>query len=728
VPIANQAAAAVTDVSDRAVNDLQGLFEDAQRLLRAGRAYEALTTLRDILGSCPNHPDALNFASVAFGQLDMTDEAIKFSRQAVAARPTDAGFHLNLANRLNDQGHVDEALAGYEQALAIDPNHRATLKSRLRCLAAEDRWSEAEDVADRLAALSVDDADVLAECGEVCIGADNKRRALKFYRSALDIEPDRLSWLLQTARLAITLNDVELATTCGERVLEQEEHPEMRAMLASIMHRIGDYAAVLEHLEAIPEDSDQAANAANLMGMMLVGQGKTREGIDAMARTAVLAPDTFALQATRAMYSNYDPAMSTAALRDVHLAVGRHFARALPEIGGTDLALPHDPERRLRIGFVSPDFRAHSVAYFTQPYFRAFNRDHFEVFAYAHVANEDMVSLCLRESVTSWQNVFSMSDNALAEQIRQDRIDILIDLAGLTRDTRLLAFTARPAPIQMSYIGYPNTTGLPAIDYRITDGIADPDDADDDYSETLIRVPGCFLCYAIPDHAPPVEPGPAEHRDYVTFGSFNNFAKVNPEVVAAWADVLKAVPGSRMICKSTASTDPTAQSVVRLSFEAAGVDPSRVSFSSFRHTPESHLAVYNDIDIALDTFPYNGTTTTCEALWMGVPVITLRGDRHAGRVGASLLQAIGFPAGITESREDYVLTARLLAESRGLLKTLRRSLRETVRNSPLCDSQRHAETLEQGFRAVWQMWCEQQTPTAVDNGTSNLQAPSRRSS
>ena len=283
-----------------------------------------------------------------------------------------------------------------------------------------------------------------------------------------------------------------------------------------------------------------------------------------------------------------------------------------------------------------------------------------------------------------------------------------IDLAGFTRDNRLLAFTARPAPIQMTYIGYPNTTGLPAIDYRITDWIADPEGVDDDYTETLIRLPGCFLNYAIPAHAPPVKPGPCEERGHVTFGSFNNFAKINPKLLALWAEVLHAVPDSRILFKSTSSADPTAQKVIRNELECLGIDTARVTFSAFKPTAQDHLDVYNEIDIALDTFPYNGTTTTCEALWMGVPVITLRGDRHVSRVGASLLSTIGFPAGIAEDKDEYVTTARLLAENPGLLGTARRNLRSTIMRSSLCDNRGHAATLEQAFRAVWQIWCEQQ--------------------
>ncbi len=693
--------------NDDARRKLHALFSEAQRLLGEKSANEALLPLRDILAEHPNHPDALNLTSVAFGQLNMAEEAEQYSRKAIARRPEDAGFHLNLANRLNDQDRHDEAVEAYERAMLLAPGNAPVLKSYMRCLAGAERWPEARRAVDLLLPLVTDQADVLVECAEICIQADDRNRALELHQDALELEPERADWLRQLARLAILQNQVELARTTAEQALGIEEDAEMRSMLASIMHRFSQFDDMARHLDAIPDDSAQAGNAANLRGMMKVAQARTREGLDDMALTERLAPDAFPLQATRVMYLNYDPDLTRQELRDAHLAVGRRFAGALPPMDQRGLAPPHDPERRLRIGYVSPDLRSHSVAYFARPFLDAFDRDRFDVVAYAHLAREDGVSEDLRRQVTEWRNVFDLNDQALAERIREDRIDILIDLAGLTRDTRILAFTARPAPIQMSYIGYPNTTGLPAIDYRITDWIADPEGADEDYGETLIRLPGCFLSYAIPSHAPPLESSPFEHRGHMTFGSFNNFAKINPGVIALWAEVLRAVPDSRLLCKSTSSGDATAQQVIRDGFTQRGIDPGRVGFCEFRQTPESHLAVYNDIDIALDTTPYNGTTTTCEALWMGVPVVTLRGDRHAGRVGASLLTAIGFEAGIAETPEDYVLTARLLAENPGLLKTARRALRDTVLHSPLCDRDSHARSLEDAFRAVWRIWCEE---------------------
>ena len=676
-------------------------------MLEAGHADQALVPLRDILSRYPDHPDALNFASVAFGQLGMVEEAERCSRQAIATRPDDAGFHLNLANRLNDQGRHDEAIEAYERAIELVPDHVSALKSYLSCLAGCQRWPEARAVVGQLLPNIQNDPNMLATCAEACIGAEDLHQALKLYQQALASDADRIEWLLQLARIAMNLHRTELTKTTAEHVLELQENAEMRSMLAALMHRACDLESMARHLEAIPEGTEQAANAANLLGMMQSSQAKLREGLDNMARTETLAPDAFPLQATRLMYLNYDPDRSREALREAHWAVGRRFANALPLMDQRQLALPHDPERRLRIGYVSPDLAGHSVAYFARPFFSSFDRDRFDVIAYANVATEDMVSEDMRHLVTGWQNVFGWSERQLAERIREDRIDILIDLAGLTRDNRLLAFTARPAPIQISYIGYPNTTGFSAIDYRITDWMADPEGAEEDYCETLIRLPGCFLSYATPTHAPPLEPGPCEHRNYITFGSFNNFAKINDDVLTLWAEVLRAVPGSRFLLKSTSSGDPVAQSEIRSQLNSLGIDPSRLQFSAYRQSPQGHLALYNDVDIALDTFPYNGTTTTCEALWMGVPVVTLKGDRHASRVGASLLTTIGFEAGIAECRDDYVLTARLLAENPSLLKTARRTLRYTVMRSSLCDQEAHARTLEEAFRAVWRIWCEE---------------------
>jgi predicted O-linked N-acetylglucosamine transferase (SPINDLY family) len=683
------------------------LFVDAQRALKAAQGDRAAPLLAEALNLSPTNPDAFNLLSVAFGQMGRHLEAVQQSRAAVALRPGDAGFQLNLANRLVDLEAHEEAIAAYRAALELEPGHVGALKSFMRCLRHAGENEEAAAIAVRLARAVAHQPELIAECADQCVRANRQESALELYQQAAALQPETLPWRLQIARLAIMLEKLELAIETAEAVLAEHDNDEMRSLLASIMHRIRDYDRMAALLAAIPEDSEQAANAANLTGMMLASQSDIAGAVKAMARTRELSPHSFALQATRVMYLNYDPAQSRDALRAAHLDFGRLFDDALPRLDQSGLGRLRDPERRLRIGYVSPDLRGHSVAYFALPFFDAYDQSRFEVVVYSHLPAPDQVTDHLRHRINLWRDVYELSDQQLAEQIREDGIDILVDLAGLTRNSRLLAFTARPAPIQMTYIGYPNTTGMAAIDYRITDWIADPDGTDDDHTETLIRVPGCFLCYAIPIHAPEIGPSPMAANGHVTFGSFNNFAKVTPAVVGLWADVLKAVPGSRLLLKSTSSDDPVTQKRLCAEFEKVGVAPERIAFQDYRRTQASHLTAYNDIDIALDTFPYNGTTTTCEALWMGVPVVTLAGDRHASRVSASLLTAVGFEAGIAHSPEEYVTTARLLAENPKMLTTARQTLRQTIYRSPLCDNRAHARTMTEIFRTVWRLWCEQ---------------------
>jgi protein O-GlcNAc transferase len=554
-------------------------------------------------------------------------------------------------------------------------------------------------------ALAADGAEALAARAGALVRT-NPGAALELYRAAILRAPQRIGWWLAIAKLGLELGRVDQAIEAAEQVLSA--HPaqaEASVLLASALLRRRDFTRMAEVLAAAPKSGAQAGNLANLTGTMLVQQGRIGEGLAAMQAIRRLAPRSATLQMSRVMYLNYDPDLSRADLFREHRSFGAAFRDAAAPVA-TPLACTRDPHRRLRIGYLSPDFRTHSVAYFVAPVFQAFDRERFETIGYAHVAKPDPVTEHLRSLASAWRDVTPLDDAELARLIRDDRIDILVDLAGFTKDSRLLACTARPAPIQISYLGYPNTTGLPQIDYRITDHVADRDDADDFHTETLIRLPRCFLAFAAPDHAPEIEPPPVLRNGYVTFGSFNNLAKVNDKVVALWAQVLRGVPGSRLLLKASGSGDPTARQHLRGAFAAAGVDPDRIEFAAYAASARAHLEVYRQVDVALDTFPYNGTTTTCEALWMGVPLVTLAGERHAARVGASLLSAAGFPAGVAERPDAYVTTARLLAEQPQLLVAARANLRADMARSPLCDAAGHARALEEAYRAVWRIWCE----------------------
>jgi protein O-GlcNAc transferase len=299
-----------------------------------------------------------------------------------------------------------------------------------------------------------------------------------------------------------------------------------------------------------------------------------------------------------------------------------------------------------------------------------------------------------------------MSDEALAERIRHDGIDILVDLVGHTAMNRLLVFARRPAPIQVTWLGYPNTTGLTAIDYRLVDAVTDPEgEADALASETLVRLPGGFLCYGGHGGAPAPGPAPCLATGTVTFGSFNSPPKLSAATLDAWAQVLARLPESRLLLKGKPFADAATRALYLGRLAERGVAPERVELAAWL-PDQAHLALYDRIDIALDPFPYNGTTTTCQALWMGVPVVALRGDRHASRVGASLLTQIGLTDLIADSVEAYVETAIALAGDPARLADLRHSLRPRMAASPLCDATGFARKIEQAYRTMWQRWCE----------------------
>ncbi len=360
-------------------------------------------------------------------------------------------------------------------------------------------------------------------------------------------------------------------------------------------------------------------------------------------------------------------------------------------------------DRRLRIGYVTPDLHGHSVGYFFRPLLEQHDRDAFEVTCYTNDWRPDGVTAgWLRELPDRWRDTTAMTDAEVAETVRADEIDILIDLAGHTAHHRLLVFAHRAAPVQVTYCGYANTTGLDTVDYRITDVWADPPGTTEAlHSETLVRLPGGFLSYQPKPGAP--EPGdpPSLEHGYVTFGSVNYLPKVTAAVTAVWCRILNALPESRLLFKALAFGDESVRERVLSDFERHGVDPSRIELVSPTDSHREHLELYSRIDIALDTFPYAGTTTTCETLWMGVPIVTLAGRSHVARVGVSLLSQIGREELIADDEDSFAKIATALARDRGRLVELRREMRPRMAASPLLDASRLAREIEDAYRTMW---------------------------
>jgi predicted O-linked N-acetylglucosamine transferase (SPINDLY family) len=363
----------------------------------------------------------------------------------------------------------------------------------------------------------------------------------------------------------------------------------------------------------------------------------------------------------------------------------------------------------LKIGYVSADFRIHSVARFFETLLANHNRDSVETFCYADIESSDHVSERLASLSDHWCPVRGLTDDELAGKVYADEIDILVDLGGHTANNRLCMFALKPAPIQVSWLGYPDTTGLTSMDYRVTDARADPPGKTDRwYSEDLLRLPNGFLCYRPPRDSESVTPLPVAGRGFITFGSFNALPKVTRKVVSVWASILTSVPNSRLIMKNKSFIDPATRQRYQSLFEEHAIDPDRIDLLGWVSGVNAHMALYGSVDIGLDTFPYNGTTTTCEALWMGVPVLTLQGMTHVERVGASLLSRLDLHDWIAGDPDQYVRKAVEHAQDTRELATLRKNLRDRMRASSLCDGRSFARDMEHAYRSIWTEWCQQQ--------------------
>ena len=456
------------------------------------------------------------------------------------------------------------------------------------------------------------------------------------------------------------------------------------------------------------------------MALALQDQGKLGEALASLTHQVELAPDFAEAQSARLRCFNFDPKWSPAEICAAHrewAAARADKFRPAAESPNPDAethANSRDPERPLRVGYVSPDFRVHSVAYFFQAILAAHDAGAFHAICYANAPQKDDMTAHLKQLAGDWRETYSMNDDQVAALIRTDKIDILVDLAGHTGLNRMLTFARRPAPVQISYLGYCCTTGLAAIDYRLSDWRTDPKGQEVVHAETLYRLERSFLCYGAPDSAPEVGPLPSMSgtESAITFGSFNTLAKVTPQVVALWAKVMHAVPGSRFILKAKSLSDAATRLRYRALFESHGIAGERLEMLGRIKDKGDHLAAYGRLDIALDTFPYNGVTTSCEAMWMGVPVVTLEGRSHAGRLCATLLHAVGLARLIAGGEAAYVEIAKGLAEDGAALAALRADLRRRLQQSELRDGPGLTRAVEAAYRDMWRKWCAGGAPVS----------------
>ena len=459
--------------------------------------------------------------------------------------------------------------------------------------------------------------------------------------------------------------------------------------------------AVASYREALRLRPDYPEALFNL-NLVLGKQGLIDDSIACVRRAIALKPDDAGVHSGLLLSLVYLPEAEPQAIFGEHRRwADRHEAPLAAS------ARPHanvkDRERPLRVGYLSPDFRQHPVANTIEPVLAHHDRASWHVTCYANVARPDSVTERFYPLADCWRNIAGMPDDRVADLIRADGIDILVDLAGHTAGQRLLVFAARPAPVQVAYSGYPNTTGMTSMAYRITDAYADPPGQTEAFhTETLVRLPEIAWCYR-PPPCPDVGPLPARTVGTVSFGCLNKLAKVSAPVIALWSRVLQAVPDSQLLLLQGSSQ--LAGDRLRAEFARLGIDGGRLNLLEPPRREEQYFALFQTIDICLDTFPYNGCVTTCNSLWMGVPVVTLAGNSFVSRQGVSLLSNLRMRDWIARAPEDYVAVASRWAGHLDWLEKLRAGLRERMRLSPICNEARFTRSLEAAYRRLWTDWC-----------------------
>jgi len=663
-------------------------FRRALDLHRQGILDEAEAIYRSVLDKLPQDCDCLHMLGVLLCQRGRRDEGIDLISRAIKINPSVPGFHSNLANALLEAGRPEETLRECTAAIALKKDH------------AEAYYLE----------------------GIALTRLGRRSEAVESYRESIRFNPE---YAVAYNNLGILLQedgDFDGAFTHYERAVQlNHSYAEAYNNIGNLLKNAGKHCQSLAYFRKAISLKDTYAAAYTNLGGALKDLGRIEEALECDAKARDLEPADPVYWSNYLLTLHYREDISARELFEEHARWGENALSGLMRNVSSHHVNDPDPEKVLRIGYVSGDFRDHSVAYFIEPVLGSHNRSKFETFCYSDVVKPDRITARIRELSGNWRDINHLDADDIAALVKQDSIDILVDLAGHTGRKQMKIFALKPAPVQASYLGYPDTTGLPAMDYRITDILADPMGSDKWNTETLARLSGCFLCYLPPAAAP--EPGelPSRERGYITFGSFNNRAKINRTVVQVWSEILKALPLSRLIVKTSSLGEEQARDELLNLFVQNGVERERIDLHGYISTGYDHLALYNTIDIGLDTFPYNGTTTTCEALWMGVPVITLEGNTHHSRVGKSILHHTGLSRFVATSPIDYLEKAVHLARSRDLLPSLKKGLRNMLKDSTLMDATRFTSSLESEYRRMWQEWCLSRAGTArIDDTGATL--------
>jgi protein O-GlcNAc transferase len=707
-------------------------------LMAVGKTDDAIAAYRLGIERCPDFPELCNNLAATLTDIGQSDEAIALYRCALKTRPDDAAVHHALGVLLYDKGQFDDAAAAFRRVIQLNPEYppaHSNLGNALRKLGRGTEALASYDQALRQQPGFVDAhynrGITLMELGRATDGEAAFRQTLLLRPLFPEAHNNLGNALLQQRRFEESVaaysqalqqrpDFTDAACNLGIALRELDEFDKAVDAYRHVLRLRPDYAEVHNNLAVLFRDQgkiDEAMTACrtslNLMpgyvdahcnlGVLFKDQGQFDEAIQAYRHAMELKPDDARIHTNLLYTMLFHPRYDAAAILHEHQEWNRRHAAPLAKH-----IRPHennrDPNRRLRIGYIAPDFREHCQSFFTMPLLS--NHDHhgFEIFCYSDVRRPDAITARLQGYADHWRDIAGMSNENVAERIRNDRIDVLVDLTMHMANGRPFVLALKPAPIQVSWLAYPGTTGMGTIDYRLTDPYLDPPGVGDEfYTERSIRFPETFWCYDPLTTEPAVNDLPALGNGYVTFGCLGNFCKINDQVLDLWARVLLAVEKSRLLL--LAPSGLTWDRVVG-HFLERGVDADRLERVGFQPRSQ-YLQVYHRIDIGLDTLPYNGHTTSLDSFWMGVPVITLPGSTVVGRAGLSQLSNLDLPELVARTPERFVEIAAELAADLPRLRQLRSTLRKRMQASPLMDGPRFARNMESAYRRMWQTWCGQ---------------------
>ncbi|HWG45785.1 MAG TPA: tetratricopeptide repeat protein [Gemmataceae bacterium] len=668
-----------------------------------GELDQALTVAQQALQLDPRLAAVQDQVGVVLLKMGRYEEAVEHFRQALQIAPqyNQANEHLGLA--LVALRRLDEAAVCLRRAVQLDPANGRALSNLVAVLMELRRWADVAELASQAVQRQPNSPEMFHNLGLAYFNLRDPGRAIAALEQALKLRPDYPEALCDLGMAFINIRQFPRSMEVLHQALRLKPNfPSALNNLALVydhLHQHDEACATYEEAVRLRPNFPKALGGlANVYKTL----GRLEEAIACYRRCIALDPRQAVMYSNLLYCLHYLPGLTPESIFSEYLTWARHHA--VPP----SFLRPHsnvlDADRRLRIGYVSADFREHVMGCYAERVLQARTRERFEVTCYSNGGKGDDTTRRIRELADQWRDIRDLSDDKVEELIRQDRIDLLVDLSGHMGGNRMSLFARKPAPVQVTHYGYQFTSGNPAINYRITDAVCDPPGMTERYhTEQLVRLPEIHWCYR-PNLDMEVNDLPASSAGYVTFGVLNAFSKLTTTAIALWAQILARLPDSRLLI--LAGVSPRADQRLRDAFSEHGIDPGRLTLMSKRSRPE-YFRLYQGVDLCLDSFPYTGCNTTCDSLWMGVPVVTLAGQTAIARQGASPLAHLGLHDLITGSAEEYVETALRLAADRPRLVELRATLRERMSRSTLMNIERFTQQLEEAYRWMWRQWCFQ---------------------